>query len=69
MARTHRAAPSALKDLHPLSVRRFATAIKRMQRSVRLISKITAALPLIRSADRFYSIKNNKLTDFFQVIC
>jgi len=50
MARTLYAAPSALKDWHPLSVRRFATAIKRMQRTVRLVSKLTDALPRIRSA-------------------
>jgi len=37
-------------DGHPLSIRRFAPAIKRLQRTVRLVSKLTAAPPLIRSA-------------------
>ncbi|RKX76203.1 MAG: hypothetical protein DRP87_12515 [Spirochaetes bacterium] len=72
MMRTLRAASSALKDCHPLSVRRFAPTIKRMQRRVRLKSKLTAALPLIRSAviqakcinDRGILLSRKSLPDF-----
>lgn len=39
-------------DFHPLSVRRFALAIKRLQRTAWLASKFAASPPLIRSAVR-----------------
>ncbi|GBC78526.1 hypothetical protein HRbin08_02022 [bacterium HR08] len=39
-------------DYHPLSVRRFAPAIQRLQRTVRPVSQLTAAPPLIRRAVR-----------------
>jgi len=45
-------------DFHPLSVRRFAPAIKRLQRTAWLASKLAASPPLIRSA---VSLQEGKL--------